>query len=142
MLTGKGKFGITGDGKEAAQVALAKAIKKGDWRSGYYRDQTLLFALGEASVEEYFAQLYADPFNDPFSAGRQMMTHFASRLVDENGNWTDHLSQFNSSSDVSCTAGQMGRAVGLALASKKYKTLPGIDQGTFSRHGNEASNAV
>lgn len=137
VLTGKGKFGITGDGKEVAQVALAKAIKKGDWRSGYYRDQTLLFALGEASVEEYFAQLYADPFNDPFSAGRQMMTHFASRLVDEEGKWTDHLSQFNSSSDVSCTAGQMGRAVGLALASKKYKSLPGIDQGSFSKDGNE-----
>lgn len=137
VLTGKGKFGITGDGKEVAQIALAKAIRQGDWRSGYYRDQTLLFALGEASVEEYFAQLYADPYNDPFSSGRQMMTHFASRLVDEEGNWTDHLSQFNSSSDISCTAGQMGRAIGLALASRKYRTLPGIAQDSFSRFGNE-----
>ncbi len=137
VLTGKGKFGITGDGKELAQVALAKAIRKGDWRAGYYRDQTLLFALGEASVEEYFAQLYADPYHDPFSSGRQMMTHFASRLVDEEGNWTDHLSQFNSSSDVSCTAGQMGRAIGLAVASRKYRTLPGISHERFSSNGSE-----
>ncbi|MCB0686826.1 MAG: transketolase [Saprospiraceae bacterium] len=137
VLTGKGKFGITGDGKEVAQVALAKALRKGDWRSGYYRDQTLLFALGEATVEQYFAQLYADPYHDPFSAGRQMMTHFASRLVDEEGNWTNHLDQFNSSSDVSCTAGQMGRAVGLGLASKKYRTIPDIQQKPFSRNGNE-----
>lgn len=137
VLTGKGKFGITGDGKEVAQVAMAKAIRKGDWRSGYYRDQTLMFALGEASVEDYFAQLYADPFNDPFSSGRQMMTHFASQLVDEQGNWTNHLEQFNSSSDVSCTAGQMGRAVGLALASKKYRTIENISQAPFSNGGDE-----
>ncbi|NND31150.1 MAG: transketolase [Saprospiraceae bacterium] len=137
VLTGKGKFGITGDGKELAQVALAKAIKKGDWRAGYYRDQTLLFALGEATIEEYFAQLYADPNNDPFSAGRQMMTHFASELVDKDGSWTDHLSQFNSSADVSCTAGQMGRAVGLALASKKYRDIESLPMEGFSDAGNE-----
>jgi pyruvate/2-oxoglutarate/acetoin dehydrogenase E1 component/TPP-dependent pyruvate/acetoin dehydrogenase alpha subunit len=137
VLTGKGKFGITGDGKELAQVALAKAIRKGDWRAGYYRDQTLLFALGEASIEQYFAQLYADTNNDPFSGGRQMMTHFASKLVDEEGNFTDHLSQFNSSSDVSCTAGQMGRAVGLALASKKYRNLKTVPSERFSAGGEE-----
>ena len=137
VLTGKGKFGITGDGKELAQVALAKAIRKGDWRAGYYRDQTLLFALGEVTLEEYFAQLYADPRNDPFSSGRQMMTHFASPLVDEDGNWTDHLRQFNSSADVSCTAGQMSRAVGLALASKKYRSMDSLSGQSFSNQGNE-----
>lgn len=136
VLTGKGKFGITGDGKEVAQVALAKALRKGDWRSGYYRDQTLLLALGAMTIEEYFAQLYADSIHDPFSHGRQMMTHFASPLVDRDGLWRDHLQQFNISSDVSCTAGQMGRAVGLALASKKYKDLD-VEETHFSDGGNE-----
>ena len=112
VLTGKAKFGITGDGKEVAQVALAKALQKGDWRAGYYRDQTLLFRLGEVSVEDYFSQLYADADHDPFSGGRQMMTHFSSRLY-QDGAPTRHLDQFNSSADVSCTAGQVARAVGL-----------------------------
>ncbi len=137
VLTGKAKFGITGDGKEVIQVALAKAIRKGDYRAGYYRDQTLMFALGISSLEEYFAQLYADPENDPFSRGRQMMTHFASPLVDEHADFTDHTNQFNNSADVSCTAGQMGRAIGLATASKKYRKLPSLASSGFSRNGNE-----
>ena len=137
VLTGKAKFGITGDGKEVIQVALARAVKPGDQRAGYYRDQTLMFALGVSSVQEYFAQLYADVSNDPFSAGRQMMAHFATPTVDRDGNWLDQTNRFNSSSDVSCTAGQMGRAVGLALASKKYRELTSLDSSLFSFEGNE-----
>ncbi len=137
VLTGKAKFGITGDGKELAQVALAKAIKNGDFRAGYYRDQTLLFALGEATVEEFFSQLYADVEHDPFSAGRQMITHFASRLVNEDGSFTKHTAQFNSTADVSCTAGQVGRAVGLGLASKKYREMSTLYDPDLSDHGNE-----
>ena len=139
VLTGKAKFGIFGDGKEVPQVAMARAFKKGDFRSGYYRDQTFMFALGLSTVEDFFAQLYADAENDPFSGGRQMITHFASQMVDENGNWIDHKNQYNISSDISCTAGQMGRAVGLALASKKYKQLEQlIGDNQFSNGGNEA----
>ena len=137
VLTGKAKFGITGDGKEVIQVALAKAIKNGDHRAGYYRDQTLMFALGRASVQDYFAQLYADSSNDPFSAGRQMMTHFATAYNDREGNWLDHMKHFNTSSDISCTAGQMGRAVGLALASKKYREIRDIQDPTFTDEGSE-----
>ncbi len=137
VLTGKAKFGITGDGKELAQVALAKAFRKGDFRAGYYRDQTLLFALGEATVEDYFSQLYADVDHDPFSAGRQMMSHFASPLIKEQGEWSNHLGQYNSSADVSCTAGQMGRAVGLALASKKYRECSDLASDGFSERGGE-----
>ncbi|NND08138.1 MAG: transketolase [Saprospiraceae bacterium] len=137
VLTGKAKFGITGDGKELAQVALAKAIKKGDFRAGYYRDQTLLFALGEATVEQFFAQLYADVTNDPFSQGRQMITHFASKLVHPDGSFTRHTAQFNSTADVSCTAGQVGRAVGLGLASKKYREMPQLANEDLSHQGDE-----
>ncbi len=139
VLTGKAKFGILGDGKEVAQVALAKAFKKGDWRAGYYRDQTLMFALGVSTPQEFFAQLYADSENDPFSGGRQMNAHFASPTVDKNtGQWTNHLESHNISSDISCTAGQMARAVGLALASKKYREVAELRQSTqFSNMGNE-----
>lgn len=137
VLTGKAKFGITGDGKELAQIALAKAIKKGDFRAGYYRDQTLLFALGEATVEDFFSQLYADCQNDPFSKGRQMMTHFASKLVNEDGTLTRHVDQFNSTADVSCTAGQVGRAIGLGLASKKFREIPDLAHPSLSDGGNE-----
>ena len=139
VLTGKAKFGIFGDGKEVPQVALAKTFKKGDFRSGYYRDQTLMFALGLCSVEEFFAQLYADPNNDPFSGGRQMNTHFATPLIDkETGDWLDHKLLYNISSDISCTAGQMGRALGLALASKKYKQLErNFRNSKFSDRGKE-----
>ncbi len=138
VLTGKAKFGITGDGKEVPQVAMAKAFQKGDWRSGYYRDQTLMFALGLARVEEYFAQLYADTENDPWSGGRQMNAHFGTPTIDEEGEWIDQLDVFNSSSDVSCTAGQMGRALGLAFASKKYRESNLLRTSTsFSNNGNE-----
>ncbi|MBK8491076.1 MAG: transketolase [Saprospirales bacterium] len=138
VLTGKAKFGIIGDGKEVPQVALAKVFRKGDWRSGYYRDQTLLFALGLSTVEEFFAQLYADSDNDPFSGGRQMNSHYATPTVDAQGNWTDHRESYNMSADMSPTAGQMARSVGLALASKKYRRIPALQSGTpFSKGGDE-----
>lgn len=138
VLTGKAKFGITGDGKEIPQVALAHFFKKGDVRSGYYRDMTLMFALGISSPEDFFAQLYSDPENDPFSGGRQMNGHFATPLIDGDGNWISQLDQHNVSSDVSCTGGQMARAVGLAMASKKYRELESLqDNKLFSDQGNE-----
>ena len=111
VLTGKAKFGIFGDGKELAQIALAKQFKKGDFRSGYYRDQTLIFALGELTIQQYFAGLYAhtDVVLEPLSAGRQMGGHFATRNLDDQGNWVDLLAHHNSASDISPTAGQMSR---------------------------------
>ncbi|MEM1327193.1 MAG: thiamine pyrophosphate-dependent enzyme [Bacteroidota bacterium] len=137
VLTGKAKFGIFGDGKEVPQVAMARAFQKGDWRSGYYRDQTLMLALGIASVEDLFAQLYADTANDPFSKGRQMNAHFATPTIDKEGKWLDTTDIYNTSSDVSCTAGQMPRALGLALASKMYKThQPNTSESEkFSKNG-------
>ena len=135
VLSGKAKFGITGDGKEVPQVALARAMKNGDWRSGYYRDQTLMFALGLSTVEQFFAQLYADTSNDPFSGGRQMNNHFATPMIDNQGNWLSQMEQYNVSSDVSCTAGQMGRALGLALASKLYRDIE--ETSIFTNQGDE-----
>lgn len=137
VLTGKAKFGILGDGKEIAQVALAHFYNKGDFRSGYYRDQTLMMALGLCSLEDYFAQLYADPENDPYSGGRQMNNHFATPLIDGNDNWLNHTDKYNVSSDISSTGGQMARALGLALASKKYRELDIDKKGQFSDNGNE-----
>lgn len=138
VLTGKAKFGIVGDGKEVPQVALARAFRKGDYRSGYYRDQTMMFALGISSVEDFFAQLYADCDNDPFSGGRQMNNHFATRMTDQNGIWHNQTDQYNTSSDISSTGGQMARAIGLALASKLYRNLPGTDHANkYSINGNE-----
>ncbi len=138
VLTGKAKFGIVGDGKEVPQVALAKFFQKGDWRSGYYRDQTLMFALGLSTIDAYFAQLYADPDNDPFSGGRQMNSHYATPLIDEEGEWLPHSELKNVSADISSTAGQMARALGLALASKKYREHPELaEAGSFSKQGNE-----
>lgn len=140
VLTGKAKFGITGDGKEVPQVAMAKAFRKGDWRSGYYRDQTFMFALNLSTVEDFFAQLYADPDNDPFSGGRQMNGHFASPTIDEEGEWLDLLNQYNVSADISSTAGQMARALGLALASKHYRVNAEVLKGgDFSQDGKEIS---
>src|ERR1700674_5045432 len=123
VLTGKAKFGIFGDGKEVAQVAMAKFFMPGDFRAGYYRDQTFMFSTGLSSVEQFFAQLYADPDvnNDPFSAGRQMNSHFATKFVDENGNWLPLARIKNISADIAPTAGQMPRALGLALASKVFR---------------------
>lgn len=138
VLTGKAKFGILGDGKEVPQVAMARAFRPGDWRSGYYRDQTLMFALGLSTVEDFFAQLYADADNDPFSGGRQMNAHFATPALDEQGEWASQLEGFNISSDISSTAGQMSRGLGLALASKKYRHNKQLAEGTpFSNKGNE-----
>ncbi len=143
VLTGKAKFGIIGDGKELPQVALTKVFEKGDWRSGYYRDQTIMFSLGILELEAFFAQLYADSENDPFSGGRQMNCHFATPNVDENGELKNVMDQYNISSDISSTGGQMARALGLALASKKYrkldKALPGAN---FSKKGNEVCFAT
>lgn len=140
VLTGKAKFGIFGDGKEVAQVAMAKFFKPGDFRSGYYRDQTFMFASGLATVEQFFAQLYADPDlkHDPFSAGRQMNAHFATRFVDDNGNWLDLSKQKNVSSDIAPTAGQMPRALGLAFASKFFRNVDALHQfKSLSDNGNE-----
>ncbi len=138
VLTGKAKFGIFGGGKELPQVVLAKFFKKGDHRSGYYRDQTFAFAIGESTVEQFFAQLYADVLNDPFSGGRQMNAHFATPYIDKDDQWTDHVNRYNISSDISPTAGQMARAFGLAHASKIYKNgnYPD-DYQRFSLSGNE-----
>ena len=140
VLTGKAKFGIFGDGKEVAQVAAAKFFKPGDFRSGYYRDQTFMFACGLASIEQFFAQLYADPHveNDPFSAGRQMNAHFATKMVDEKGNWLNLAQLKNVSSDIAPTAGQMPRALGLAFASKVFRNIKETHNFTnLSNNGNE-----
>ncbi len=125
VLGGKAKFGIFGDGKEIAQVAMAKFFLPGDFRSGYYRDQTFMMAAGLASTEQMFAQLYADPVpgRDPFSAGRQMNCHFATRMVDESGDWLDLTVLKNVSGDIAPTAGQMPRALGLAFASRAFRNI-------------------
>lgn len=140
VLTGKAKFGIFGDGKEVAQVAMAKFFKPGDFRAGYYRDQTFMFAAELASIEQYFSQLFADPDvnNDPFSAGRQMNAHFATKFTDENGNWLDLANRKNISSDMAPTASQMPRALGLALASKQFRNIEELKTETsLSNNGNE-----
>jgi len=141
VLTGKAKFGIFGDGKEIPQLAWAKAFKNGDFRSGYYRDQTFMMAIGELTIEQFFAGLYAhtDINNDPMSAGRQMGGHFATHSLDENGNWNNLTKQKNSSADISPTAAQMPRLLGLAQASKIYKNVEGIDANNFSVNGNEVA---
>lgn len=142
VLTGKAKFGIFGDGKELPQIALAKAFKPGDWRSGYYRDQTWMMALGELTVEQFFAQLYANvnQAEEPMSGGRQMNGHYATRLIDEDGNWLSQTDRYNSSADASPTACQMPRSLGLALASKLYRQNEGLhNQTLFSNNGNEVS---
>ncbi len=140
VLTGKAKFGIFGDGKEVAQIAWSKVFKNGDFRSGYYRDQTLMMAIGQLSTQEFFASLYADTDHskEPASAGRQMNGHFATQSLDEEGNWKNLMEQKNSSADISPTAGQMPRLVGLAEASKVYRNNPALhDRTNFSNKGNE-----
>ena len=142
VLTGKAKFGIFGDGKELAQIAMAKVFRDGDWRSGYYRDQTFAFATGMTDYHKFFAQLYAHPDleAEPSSGGRQMNGHFATRIIDEQGDWLDHLQQKNSSSDVSTTGGQMPRLLGLAQASKIYREREDLEHMTlFSDKGNEVA---
>ena len=139
VLTGKAKFGIFGDGKEVPQLALAKAFKNGDFRSGYYRDQTFMMCIGKLTIEQFFAGLYAntDLKQEPMSAGRQMGGHFGTHSLDENGNWKDLTKQKNSSADISPTAGQMPRLLGLAQASKVYRNIKGIDTTNFSVNGDE-----
>ena len=140
VLTGKAKFGIFGDGKEVPQLALAKAFKNGDFRSGYYRDQTFMMAIGEMTIQQFFAGLYGhtDLAHDPMSAGRQMGGHFATHSLDENGHWKDLTQQKNSSADISPTAGQMPRLLGLAQASKIYREVAVLPKkNKFSENGNE-----
>lgn len=145
VLTGKAKFGIFGDGKELAQIALAKQFRNGDFRSGYYRDQTIMFAIGELTIQQYFAGLYAhmDIVKEPMSGGRQMGGHYATRTIDENGEWRDLMAQKNSSADMSPTAGQMPRLLGLAQASKiyrHYKELQELEHfKKFTNKGNEVA---
>jgi pyruvate/2-oxoglutarate/acetoin dehydrogenase E1 component/TPP-dependent pyruvate/acetoin dehydrogenase alpha subunit len=140
VLTGKAKFGIFGDGMEVPQIAMAKFFKPGDFRSGYYRDQTFAFASGLATVQQFFAQLYADSdiTHDPFSAGRQMNAHFATANVDEEGEWLPLTETKNTSSDIAPTAGQMPRALGLAFASKFFRHVDVLKNETaLSNNGNE-----
>ena len=140
VLTGKAKFGIFGDGKEVPQLAMAKAFKIGDFRSGYYRDQTFMMAIGELTAQQFFAGLYAhkDIKAEPMSAGRQMGAHFATHSLHEDGTWKDLTKQYNSSSDISPTASQMPRLLGLAQASKIYRTEKSVQHATnFSKNGNE-----
>ena len=140
VLSGKAKFGIFGDGKEVAQIAMAKAFRPGDYRTGYYRDQTFMFAIGATTIQQFFAQLYAhaDAVADPNSAGRQMNAHFATSLLDDDGAWRAQTQLYNSSADLSPTAAQMPRLVGLGYASRLYRELADLHHLTqFSRNGNE-----
>ena len=142
VLTGKAKFGIFGDGKEIPQLAMAKAFQNGDFRSGYYRDQTFMMAIGQLTIEQFFAGLYGhtDLNFDPMSAGRQMGGHFATHSLDENGKWKNLMQQKNSSADISPTAGQMPRLLGLAQASKIFRNVTGLENFTnFSDKGNEVA---
>jgi pyruvate/2-oxoglutarate/acetoin dehydrogenase E1 component/TPP-dependent pyruvate/acetoin dehydrogenase alpha subunit len=142
VLTGKAKFGIFGDGKEVPQLAMAKAFKKGDFRSGYYRDQTFMMAIGKLTAQQFFAGLYAhtDIKADPMSAGRQMGGHFATHSLNSNGSWKDLTKQYNSSSDISPTAAQMPRLLGLAQASKIYRNEKSVQhKNKFSKNGNEVA---
>jgi len=140
VLSGKAKFGIFGAGKEVAQIALAKAFEKGDWRSGYYRDQTFAFATNMVTYKQYFAQLFSDPRKekDPHSMGRQMNAHFANKLIDDDGQFLDQTQMHNTAADLAPTASQMPRSVGLALASKLYRSNNKISNaGKFTNNGNE-----
>lgn len=144
VLTGKAKFGIFGDGKELAQIALAKQFQKGDFRSGYYRDQTIMLAIHELTIQQYFAGLYAhtDVDVEPLSAGRQMGGHYATRNLDNEGNWKNLMEQRNSSSDISPTAGQMPRLVGLAQASKVYRNNSNLHTETFQKFSNKGNEVA
>jgi pyruvate/2-oxoglutarate/acetoin dehydrogenase E1 component/TPP-dependent pyruvate/acetoin dehydrogenase alpha subunit len=140
VFTGRAKFGIFGDGKEVAQMAMARSFRKGDFRSGYYRDQTLMFGLGLLRIDEYFAQLYADaePGRDPCSGGRQMNSHFSTQLLTEEGAWISQVEAYNSSADMSPTASQMPRLVGLAYASHLYRNVEELAYlAEFSNNGDE-----
>jgi pyruvate/2-oxoglutarate/acetoin dehydrogenase E1 component/TPP-dependent pyruvate/acetoin dehydrogenase alpha subunit len=145
VFMGRAKFGIFGDGKEIAQIAMAKVFRKGDFRSGYYRDQTFVAAVGGLTWKDFFGQLYADSDgeNDPFSGGRSMNGHYSNRWIDENGQWLPQTDMYNQIMDVSSTAGQMPRAIGIGYASKLYRSNPALAQKTdFSHHGNEVCFAT
>jgi pyruvate/2-oxoglutarate/acetoin dehydrogenase E1 component/TPP-dependent pyruvate/acetoin dehydrogenase alpha subunit len=144
VLSGKAKFGIFGDGKELANLAIARAFQKGDWRSGYYRDQTWMFMLGVTSIQEFFAQLYShtDLAHEPATGGRSMVGHFVSRYINPNGSWKNQTEMYNVAGDVSPTAAQMPRAVGLAYASVLYRKLKELDPVNFSRNGSEVTFAT
>ena len=142
VLTGKAKFGIFGDGKEVAQVALARNFKNGDWRSGYYRDQTLIFATGISDLEQFFSQMYADtnPDHDTMSSGRNMICHYVSKNTNEQGEWLPLKQTKNTSADIAPTAAQMPRALGLAFASKQFRNNPALQEIEFKKlsdNGNE-----
>jgi pyruvate/2-oxoglutarate/acetoin dehydrogenase E1 component/TPP-dependent pyruvate/acetoin dehydrogenase alpha subunit len=141
VLTGKAKFGIFGDGKEIAQLAMAKSFREGDFRSGYYRDQTFMFATGNLTLQEWFAGLYAhtDVDVEPMSAGRQMGGHFGTRSLNPDGSWKDLTKMKNSSADISPTGGQMPRLLGLAMASKYYKHNPALQQSKFSNFSSKGN---
>src|SRR6187402_1742879 len=142
VLTGKAKFGIFGDGKEVAQLAMAKAFNNGDWRAGYYRDQTFMFATGMSNLKEFFAQLYATPDveKEPASAGRQMNCHYATRFINADGSWINQAESKNCSADISTTSGHMPRLLGLAYASKLYRQNGDLhDLTNFSVNGNEVA---
>lgn len=142
VLTGKGKFGIFGDGKELAQLAIAHAFQKGDWRSGYYRDQTWMMVLEALTLEQFFAGLYGnpDPKMEPHSGGRNMSNHFATQLLDADGNWIRQVDRYNSSADIASTAAQMPRAVGLSYASVLYRKMESLKKfKDFSNNGNEVT---
>jgi pyruvate/2-oxoglutarate/acetoin dehydrogenase E1 component/TPP-dependent pyruvate/acetoin dehydrogenase alpha subunit len=145
VLSGKAKFGIFGDGKELPELAMARVFTDGDFRSGYYRDQTFMFATGMATIQELFAQLYANPDleAEPFSGGRMMDAHFATRSLNPDGSWKDLTAQPNSAGDISPTGSQMPRVVGLAYASKLYRQIPALQQfSQFSKDGNEVAFAT
>ncbi|WP_064197459.1 MULTISPECIES: thiamine pyrophosphate-dependent enzyme [Emticicia] len=140
VFRGRAKFGVFGDGKELAQIAMSKVFRMGDFRSGYYRDQTFLAAVGGLTWQQFFAQLYAhtDTAHDPFTGGRSMNAHYGNKLLDEKGEWLDQTQMYNTICDVSSTAGQMPRAIGLAYASKLFRENPALHQFTkFSKKGNE-----
>lgn len=141
VLTGKAKFGIFGDGKELAQVAMAKVFKDGDFRSGYYRDQTFMFSIGALNLQQWFAGLYAntDQEQEPMSAGRQMGGHFGTRSLNPDGSWRDLVNQKNSSADISPTAGQMPRLLGLAYASHFYRVNKDLHEGKFTKFSNKGN---
>ena len=142
VLSGKAKFGIFGDGKEIANIAIARAFQKGDWRSGYYRDQTWMFMLNSMSIQEFFAQLYAhaDLEHEPSTGGRSMNSHFGSRYIKSDGSWRNQMEMYNVAEDVSPTAAQMPRAVGLAYASVVYRGLDELKHfKEFSNNGNEVT---
>src|SRR5574342_441253 len=145
VLSGKAKFGIFGDGKELANIAIARAFQKGDWRSGYYRDQTWMFMLGVMNIQEFFAQLYAhaDVNHESNTGGRSMNAHFANRFINPDGSWKNQTESYNSAADVSPTGTQMPRSVGLAYASVIYRKLDELNQfNNFSHNGDEVTWAT